>query len=125
MLDAVNVQRISNGVAPVAHHALLTQAALAHAADQFSRDCLTTLDHTGTDGSNPGDRIARTGLRVRTWGENVACNQRSVADVMQAWMNSAGHRANILNPGFTHIGISITRDSRGHAYWLQVFGTPS
>jgi uncharacterized protein YkwD len=125
ILDSVNAERTARGIAPLTYHAQLTQAALAHAADQFSANCLTSLSHTGTDGSSPGDRIARTGLRVRNWGENLACNQQSPAQVMAAWMNSAGHRASILNSSFTHIGISITRDSRGHLYWSQVFGTPA
>jgi uncharacterized protein YkwD len=125
ILDSVNAERTARGIAPLTYHAQLTQAALAHAADQFSANCLTSLSHRGTDGSSPGDRIARTGLRVRTWGENLACNQQSPAQVMAAWMNSAGHRASILNSSFTHIGISITRDSRGHLYWSQVFGTPA
>jgi uncharacterized protein YkwD len=124
ILDSVNAERTARGIAPLTYHDQLTQAALAHAADQFSSNCLTSLSHYDTDGSGPGDRIARTGLRVRTWGENVACNQQSPAEVMQAWMNSAGHRGSILNSSFTHIGISITRDSRGHLYWMQVFGTP-
>ena len=124
VLDIVNAERSARGIAPLQYHAQLTQAAHAHAADQYSRNCLTTLNHTGTDGSNPGTRIARTGLSVRTWGENIACNQRSAAQVMTAWMNSTGHRANILNGSFTHIGISVTLDSFGHPYWVQVFGTP-
>ena len=124
ILDSVNAERAARGIAPVAHHDQLAAAGRAHAADQFSRNCLTTLSHTGTDGSSPGDRIARTGLRVRTWGENIACNQQSPAQVMQAWVNSAGHLQNIVNSSFTHIGISITRDSQGHLYWVQVFGTP-
>ena len=125
ILDSVNAERAARGVAPVTYHDQLTEAGLAHAADQFNRNCLTTLSHTGTDGSNPGTRIARTGLSVWTWGENLACNQQSPAQVMQAWMNSTGHRDSIINPSFTHIGISITRDSQGHLYWVQVFGTPS
>ncbi len=124
VLDSVNAYRAANGVAPVSYHEQLTQAAQAHAADQFHRDCLSQLSHDGTDGSDPGDRIARTGLRVRTWGENIACGQRTPAQVMTAWMNSSGHRRNILNSSFTHIGISVSRDSDGRLYWVQDFGTP-
>ena len=60
ILDSVNAQRAARGIAPVGYHEQLTQAAQAHAADQFHRDCLTQLSHRGTDGSDPGDRIART-----------------------------------------------------------------
>lgn len=124
ILDSVNAERAARGIAAVGLHEQLNQAGQAHAADQFSRDCMTQLSHTGTDGSSPGDRIARTGLRVRTWGENIACGQQTPAQVMSAWMNSAGHRDSILNPSFTHIGISVSRDSDGRLYWVQVFGTP-
>jgi uncharacterized protein YkwD len=124
VLTLVNAERAARGIAPVRLQAQLTQAAQTHAADQFNRDCLRQLSHTGTDGSSPGDRIARTGLRVRTWGENIACGQRTPAQVMSAWMNSPGHRRNILNSSFTHIGISVSRDSDGRLYWVQVFGTP-
>lgn len=124
VVNLVNAERVARGIAPVGYHEQLAQAARAHAADQFHRDCLTQLSHTGTDGSSPGDRVARTGLRVRTWGENVACGQRTPEQVMTAWMNSSGHRRNILSASFTHIGVSVSRDSDGRLYWVQVFGTP-
>jgi uncharacterized protein YkwD len=124
VLTLVNAERGARGIAPVSLHGQLTQAAQAHAADQFNRNCLTQLSHTGTDGSSPGDRIARTGLSVRTWGENIACGQRTPAQVMTAWMNSPGHASNILNSSFTHIGISASPDSDGRMYWVQVFATP-
>ncbi len=124
VLASVNAERAARGISPVTYHAQLTQAAVAHAADQARFDCITTLSHTGTDGSNPGVRIARTGLSVSTWAENIACGQRTPDQVMQAWMNSAGHRANILNPSLTHIGISVSTDALGRLYWVQVFGTP-
>ena len=124
VLDITNAERAARGVAPLTLHPQLSQAAEAHARDQFRRDCLTQLSHIGTDGSNPGVRIARTGLQVRTWGENIACGQTSASSVMRAWMNSSGHRANILDPKFTHLGVSASRDSDGRPYWVQVFGTP-
>jgi uncharacterized protein YkwD len=124
VLTLVNAERAARGIAPVSLHGQLTQAAQAHAADQFYRDCVTQLSHTGTDGSNPGTRIARTGLSVRSWAENIACGQRTPAEVMTAWMNSSGHRRNILNSGLTHIGISVSRDSDGRLYWVQVFASP-
>jgi len=124
VLKLVNAERSAVGLAPLIYYPPLSEAALAHAADQYYFNCLTSLTHTGTDGSNSGQRIVRTGFTVRTWGENIACNQRTPAEAMRGWMNSPGHRQNILSDRFTHIGISITRDSRGQPYWLQVFGTP-
>ena len=124
VLSLVNAERAARGIAPVSLQGQLSQAARAHAADQFNRDCLTQLSHTGTDGSNPGVRIARTGFSIRAWAENIACGQRSPAQVMTAWMNSSGHRRNILNASLTHIGISVSPDSDGRLYWVQVFATP-
>lgn len=124
VLDRTNAERTARGFAPLAYHEKLAQAAEAHAADQYSRDCVTQISHTGTDGSDTRVRIGRTGLDVRNWAENIACGQRTPTQVVTAWMNSSGHRANILNPALTHIGISVSRDSDGRMYWVQVFGTP-
>lgn len=124
MLDSTNAERTAAGLAPLAYSDQLSQAASAHAADQFGRLCPSQLSHTGTDGSNTGVRISRTGLTVRNWAENVACGQPSVDQVMWGWMTSPGHRANILNPELTHIGISFSYNDGGRTYWVQVFGTP-
>jgi uncharacterized protein YkwD len=119
-----NAERTSRGLAPLTLHPLLTQAAEAHARDQFSRDCLTQLSHTGTDGSSPFDRIKRTGVTYSTAAENIACGYGTPAAVVTGWMNSSGHRANILNANLTHIGISASLDSDGRWYWVQDFATP-
>ena len=57
-----------------------------------------------------------------TWGENIAYGYASAADVMTAWMNSQGHRENILNPSFTEIGVSVVADSAGRLFFTQDFG---
>jgi uncharacterized protein YkwD len=123
ILTLVNAERARVGKAPVSLQPQLTQAAQAHAANQFSRSC-SALSHTGTDGSNSFTRITRTGLQVSAWAENIACGQSTPGQVMTSWMNSSGHRSNILNSSFTHIGISVSRNSDGRLYWVQVFGTP-
>ena len=56
--------------------------------------------------------------------ENVAWNQGSAQAALSSWMNSSGHRANILDPGLTEIGAAMARSSRGEPYWIQVFGRP-
>ncbi|MBT3155145.1 hypothetical protein HTV45_30445 [Streptomyces sp. CHD11] len=58
----------------------------------------------------------------RTVGENIACGQRSAAEVVEGWMNSPGHRANILKAGFTHIGVGFAGGGRAGTYWTQLFG---
>jgi uncharacterized protein YkwD len=58
----------------------------------------------------------------RLAGENIAWNYRSAEDVMEGWMTSAGHRANILNAGFREIGVGVRYNNRGEPYYCQVFG---
>jgi uncharacterized protein YkwD len=82
----------------------------------------TFYSHTSPDGSQPWDRAAAAGSRRRTIGENIACGQRSPAEVVEGWMNSPGHRANILKPDFTHIGIGFAGGGQMGTYWTQLFG---
>jgi uncharacterized protein YkwD len=83
-----------------------------------------TLSHTGSGGSQMGDRLAAAGYRFTSAGENIASGFSTVEDVMRAWMNSSGHRANILNPGFKEIGVARVVASDGRVYWTQEFATP-
>jgi len=118
MLAAINAERAADGKSPLSACGTLNVAAQAHSEDQAAH---RNMSHTGSDGSNPGVRIERAGyLGWNAWGENVAWNQSDVAQVMYAWMNSSGHRANILSGSFTHVGVGRA-DSNG-PYWTQVFG---
>ena len=82
------------------------------------------MSHTGTDGSNPGDRIARAGYRFSAWGENVAIGYPDAASVMDGWMNSPGHRANILSGNVTEIGIGLAYAADGTPYWTMDLARP-
>ncbi|MEU4568441.1 CAP domain-containing protein [Micromonospora sp. NPDC023956] len=115
----VNAERARAGCGAVSVDTKLTTAAQRHSDDQAAN---RKMSHTGSDGSNVGDRLDRVGYDWRGYGENVAWNQQTPAAVMSAWMNSSGHRANILNCAFTEIGVGVAR-SNG-PYWTQVFGTP-
>ena len=99
----------------------LTSAAQAHANDQAARD---TMSHTGSDGSNAGTRIQRTGYPVRNWGENVAAGYSTPDAVVAAWMASPGHRANIVSGSFTQIGVAVAYAADGTAYWAMELGRP-
>ncbi len=116
LLTLVNQQRAANGLAPLRLNGLLNWAAEGHSKEQAQRK---TMTHTGANGSNPGKRIAFTGYKARTWGENVAVGYTTSAAVMEGWMNSPGHRANILNGSFTEIGLSAVPDSNGRIYWTM------
>lgn len=124
VLRLTNAERTSRGLSPLASHRLLVVAATTHAVDQREFPCtFEYLSHTGTDGSSPMDRILRTGISISRYGENVGCGFRSAAAVVRAWMDSPGHRANVLYPGYTHIGIAVERSSTGRYYWVQDFAT--
>ncbi|MGH3715285.1 MAG: CAP domain-containing protein, partial [Micromonosporaceae bacterium] len=118
-----NRERADAGCRPLASEGRLHQAALAHARDMARRNF---FDHTNPDGEDAGDRIDRTGYAWRGWGENIAAGQQSAEDVMRSWMNSQGHRDNILNCGYAEIGVAMVTDDDGRSpLWVQVFATPA
>ncbi|WP_416478799.1 CAP domain-containing protein [Streptomyces sp. LKA04] len=114
-----NRERAGAGLRQLAADTALTRAAQAHSADMVARDFYA---HTDPDGGKPWDRAAAAGAARRTVGENIACGQRSAADVVKGWMNSPGHRANILKAEFTHIGVGLAGGGRAGTYWTQLFG---
>ena len=104
---------------------------LDQSADDYSQDMIdkNRFDHTGADGSSPGDRIKAAGYTDwNTWAENIAAGQQTPKDVVDAWMNSSGHRANILNGRLTHMGLGYAEgNARYGNRWTQLFaagGTP-
>lgn len=78
------------------------------------------MTHTGSDGSDAGTRISRAGYAAGTWGENVAAGFGSADSVVEGWMNSSGHRANILNGAYTQIGVAVAYSADGTPYWTMV-----
>lgn len=119
VVDLVNAERAKAGCKALSIDDKLMTAAQRHSQDQADHQ---NMSHTGSDGSNAGTRLDRVGYTWRTYGENVAWNQKTPAAVMDAWMNSSGHRANILNCAFTEIGVGIA--SSNGPYWTQVFAAP-
>ncbi|MFE7935435.1 CAP domain-containing protein [Streptomyces sp. NPDC057456] len=117
VVDLVNSERAKVGCSPVILNAKLSQAAQAHSADMASHN---TMSHTGSDGSDPGQRITRTGYLWSTYGENVAYGYSTPEQVMAGWMASAGHKRNILDCGFKEIGVGVAQPGN---YWTQDFGT--
>lgn len=114
-----NAERASAGLPPLADDPFLAAAAQAHSADMVAR---AFYSHTSPDGSEPWHRAAAAGSTRGTIGENIACGQRSPAEVVHGWMDSPGHRANILKPAFTHIGIGFAGGGSAGTYWTQLFG---
>ncbi|MFF4243327.1 sigma-70 family RNA polymerase sigma factor [Streptomyces sp. NPDC001822] len=118
VIALVNTARSKAGCSPVTGNSKLTTAASRHSADMVARDYFS---HTSPDGTDPGARITAAGYRWSTYGENIAKGQQTPESVMDAWMNSEGHRANILNCAFKEIGIG-REDSSGGPVWTQNFG---
>ena len=81
------------------------------------------FDHTGTDGSTFVTRVQATGYSGSTVGENIAWGWGTPSSVVNAWMNSAPHKANILNCSFHATGVGLAYASNGTAYWTQEFGS--
>ncbi|WP_037663930.1 CAP domain-containing protein, partial [Streptomyces aurantiacus] len=119
VLTLTNSHRAAAGLRPLAPDPRLAAAAQAHSADMVAR---AFYSHTAPDGSEPWHRAAAAGSAHRTVGENIACGQRSAAEVVQGWMDSPGHRANILKPAFTHLGVGFAGGGPAGTYWTQLFG---
>jgi len=115
VLASTNSQRAAAGCPPVRGDAQLARAAQGHAADMAAKGYFS---HTSRDGRTFSQRVLAAGY-PRPGGENIAQGQSSAAEVLQAWMTSSGHRANILNCSFTALGVGY--DSNGD-YWVQNFG---
>lgn len=123
VLRLVNVERAKIGLNSLCLSKQLTQAAQVHSNDMATNDFLS---HTGSDNSKFSDRVKLTGYKYSMLGENVASGQSTPELVIDSWMNSSGHRANILNPEFTELGVGYALNDntlRKH-YWTQVFGAP-
>jgi RNA polymerase sigma factor (sigma-70 family) len=120
VVKLVNAERARAGCRALRVSPALHRAAQRHSADMASR---RVLDHRGAGGDDPGQRITAAGFRWSAWAENIAQGQATPPAVVDGWMNSAGHRANILNCGFTMVGIGVVQGPGG-PWWTQVFATP-
>lgn len=122
-----NQERLAHGCGPVTMDNRLRLAADGHSQDMALNDYFS---HTAPDGTSPWDRIRAQGYVYSMAGENIAAGYSSPESVVQGWMNSDGHRANILNCGFIHIGVGYyyiqndTGNVNYRHYWTQVFASP-
>jgi uncharacterized protein YkwD len=101
---------------------------LTAAADEHSRDMALHgfLDHRGTDGTHPDERMARAGYDGRLFGENVASGDATAESVVSGWLASPEHCRTLMAAGFQQMGVAfgVNLDSEGRVYWTQVFGEP-
>jgi uncharacterized protein YkwD len=119
VIELTNKERKDAGLPPLRVSEKLFKAARAHAANMAKQKKLT---HT-LDDKDPGDRLKDVSYAHRGWAENVAEGQLTPAEVLKSWMESEGHKANILSQ-HTEIGIGIATAADGTRYWTQVFANP-
>ena len=100
---------------------------LAAAASTHSRDMAENrrLSHIGSGGETLTDRIDAVEFRARAWGENIAAGQPDAATVVEAWLESAGHCANIMQPEYSRFGVALEAAEDGTPYWTLVLAAPA
>ncbi|KRE29738.1 CAP domain-containing protein [Paenibacillus sp. Soil522] len=113
VIDLVNQERAKAGLSALKTDALLTKVAIEKARDM---DVNNYFSHNSPTYGSPFDMMRSFGVTYSYAGENIASGQRTPQEVMTAWMNSAGHRANILSPNFTKIGVGYVNGE-----WVQEF----
>ncbi len=116
-LTLLNQDRTKNGLSTLKSNSQLTNLARNYAQDMIDRDYFS---HYNPEGQSPFDRMTAAGISYKTAGENLAINS-SVANAETAFMNSSGHRANILNSGYTDVGVGVVRTASGQVYVVQEF----
>jgi stress response protein SCP2 len=121
VVDRTNAERTRHGLRPLTVDQRLAAAAQAHSADMVRRGFFA---HESPDGRQVWDRAVAAGYAYRKVAENIAAGQRTAEEVVRGWMESPGHRANILDRDLTQIGVGRADGGSYGVYWTQVFGTP-
>lgn len=116
VVELVNEERAKEGLAPLEIDAKVQAAAMVRA-----KECEQLFSHTRPNGSSFATALKEQNVSYRGAGENIAWGQKTPQEVVTAWMNSSGHRANIMNPNFTTIGVGYYENARGTDYWCQLF----
>lgn len=116
IVDLVNEERAREGLSP-----LTIDLKVQAAAQVRAKESEQLFSHTRPDGSSFSTALKEQGVSYRSAGENIAWGQRSPEEVMNGWMNSSGHRANIMNPDYTTIGVGYYQNANGTNYWCQLF----
>lgn len=115
VVQLVNAERAKESLAPLTLNAKVSAAAQVRA-----KEIVTSFSHTRPNGSSFATALKEQNISYRRAGENIAWGQKSPEEVVNAWMNSSGHRANIMNENFTSIGVGYHRQN-GVNYWCQLF----
>lgn len=116
VVKLVNEERVKAGLSELTIDTQVEAAALTRA-----KEIKQSFSHTRPDGSSFSTALKEQGVSYKGSGENIAWGQKSPEEVMKGWMNSEGHRANILNSKYTKIGVGHYQDENGRNYWTQLF----
>ena len=116
VLELVNAERAKEGLNP-----LVVLENVTAAANIRAKEIDSVFSHTRPDGSSCFSALEELNAGFRTMGENIAKGHGSPQEVMEGWMNSEGHRKNILNPEFTGLGVGVYRNASGTLCWSQFF----
>lgn len=117
----VNIERGKIGLQPFSINWEVARVARYKSQDMINKHYFS---HTSPTYGSPFNMMETFGIKFSAAGENIAMGQRTPAEVVNAWMNSPGHRANILNTSYTQIGVGLAKDSNGTCYWTQMFIKP-
>lgn len=115
VVNLVNAERAKEGLSPVS-----VDTKVENAAQTRAQEIVTSFSHTRPNGTSFGTALKAAGVSYNACGENIAYGQKSPEAVMTAWMNSSGHRANIMNANFKYIGVGYYQVN-GVNYWVQEF----
>lgn len=118
VVNLVNQQRQKAGLSGLKSDSELTRLAQLKAEDMAAKGYFS---HTSPTYGSAFDMLKKAGYSYRTAGENIAMGQKTAESVMNGWMNSSGHRANILGSGYTKIGVGYAVNAKGTPYWVQIF----
>jgi uncharacterized YkwD family protein len=121
VFELVNKERSSRGLATLKYSTDVAYVARLKSQDMINKKYFS---HTSPTYGSPFEMMEKFGLRFSAAGENIAYGQRTAAEVMNAWMNSAGHKANILSTAYTTIGVGVAKAANGTLYWTQEFINP-
>ncbi len=117
VIEFTNKEREKKGLPALKKNDELMLAARKHALSMASHD-----DLSHNLGGDPGKRIKAAGYNWKACGENIAWNYSNAETVVSGWMNSSGHRRNILSTNFTEIGVGVALNEKGEPYYCQCFG---
>ncbi|MFI3210080.1 MAG: S-layer homology domain-containing protein [Peptostreptococcaceae bacterium] len=121
VLRLTNIERVKVGAVALQANTKLSEVATLKSEDMINNNYFS---HSSPIYGSPFEMMASFGLTFSKAAENIAWGQRTPEEVVTAWMNSEGHKKNILNGDYTHIGIGVAKDSSGRYYWTQMFMTP-